>query len=192
MGRLIVNFFEFLLAGITLHFILPTMIDTWDFNINFNGKTALKAIQRQLKELQTRPSRNVAMNLPDSGMALAVVQSAALFLDTPYVYGGTSQSGVDCSGLIFAAYKNVGISLRRVAADQYKYGKIVPSMSQLAAGDLIFFQESWASKPTHVGLCIGSNKMIHASSKLKRVVIRNYDISYYRKRFIGGRRILGR
>lgn len=192
MGRIFVNAFEFILAGITLHFLLPMAIDFWDYQVHLSGNEIFQNLRRQVTSARGHSRNRVPLTLPDSGKAREVVQSAAKYLDVPYVWGGENFSGVDCSGLTFASFGDIGIHLQRSAESQFKIGAFVNSMDDLAAGDLIFFQESWATKPTHVGLCIGGKKMIHASSQLQRVVIRNYDIPYYHRRFIGGRRILGK
>lgn len=192
MGRIFVNAIEFLLAGITLHFMLPMAIDFWDYQVNLSGNEIFQKLRKRVTVARSVQARSTPIALPDSGKAREVIRSAVKYLDVPYVWGGKNYSGVDCSGLMFAAFGDIGIHLQRSAERQFTIGAFVRSMDELVAGDLIFFQESWAAKPTHVGLCIGGKKMIHASSKLQRVVIRNYDINYYRRRFIGGRRILGR
>ena len=85
-----------------------------------------------------------------------VVGIAMQYLGTPYVWGGSSPGGFDCSGLVAYAYAQVGVSLPHNAAAQYSYGTPV-SYSDLQAGDLVFF-----SGLGHMGIYIGGGQFIHA------------------------------
>jgi soluble lytic murein transglycosylase-like protein len=88
-----------------------------------------------------------------------VVNDAKKYLGIPYVYGSTDPSkGLDCSSLVQLVYKDLGISLPRVASDQAKMGTPVASLAQAKPGDLVAF-----NKPVdHIGIYIGNNKMIVA------------------------------
>lgn len=89
-----------------------------------------------------------------------VVGIAAQFVNrTPYVWGGTSPSGFDCSGLVMYCYAQVGVSLPHYTGDQVKYGSTV-SESNLQPGDLLFYGSP--SNPYHVAIYAGSGKMIEA------------------------------
>ncbi len=87
-----------------------------------------------------------------------VVGIAMQYLGVPYVWGGASPSGFDCSGLVMYVYAQVGISLPHSAAAQYEAGTPI-SQSQLAPGDLVFFGDGGIE---HVGIYIGGGSMIHA------------------------------
>jgi cell wall-associated NlpC family hydrolase len=96
-----------------------------------------------------------------SGTVVAALTFAAHQLGTPYVWGGTGDGGFDCSGLAQAAYRSAGITLPRVAQDQFDAGPAVPAGTEVAPGDLVFF----GSGPTgveHVGLYVGAGEMIDA------------------------------
>jgi cell wall-associated NlpC family hydrolase len=92
---------------------------------------------------------------------VAALSYAARQLGTPYVWGGTGNGGFDCSGLVQAAYRSAGVTLPRVAQDQYDAGPAVAAGSAVLPGDLVFF----GAGPTavqHVGLYVGEGEMIDA------------------------------
>jgi cell wall-associated NlpC family hydrolase len=91
----------------------------------------------------------------------SVYKEAEKWLGTPYVWGGESKSGADCSGFVMEVYKKVGVKLPRTAAEQYEYGKSI-DIRNAEMGDLIFFRKS--DKISHVGIYLGANFFIHASS----------------------------
>ena len=118
------------------------------------------------------------------------ISAAKTYLGTPYVYGGTSRSGIDCSGLVYMAAKNSGIaSLPRTSSAQYSYCTKVDKMS-LEAGDLVFFAAS--GKVSHVGIFLGSNKFIHSASEGSKtgVIISTLSESYWKKHYYNGGRII--
>lgn len=113
------------------------------------------------------------------------------FVGTPYVWGGTSPSGFDCSGLMQYTFGKFGIKLPRVTYDQIGQGQAV-SMKGLRPGDLVFFDTDRSVKgPDHVGMYIGGGKMIDAPRPGKNVEIVDMTQGYYADRFMGGRRIAG-
>ncbi|MGA7160364.1 MAG: C40 family peptidase [Bacteroidota bacterium] len=110
------------------------------------------------------------------------------YLGTPYVYGGETKSGIDCSAFTSAVYnQSVNVKLPRTAADQVKEGKPV-SFDQLKFGDLMFFNTTGAN-PSHVGIYIGDDLFAHASEAFG-VTISSIESSYYKKRYTEARRII--
>ena len=97
----------------------------------------------------------------------AVVADAERYLGVPYVWGGESRSGMDCSGLVQQTYKDLGISLPRVAADQQKVGQAVPSLADAQPGDLLFFGQP----AYHVAIYLGNNQLIESPEPGKTVHI---------------------
>lgn len=124
------------------------------------------------------------------------------FYGAPYRSGGASPAGVDCSGLVMAAFQRLGVSLPRSAAEQYATGQAVPR-SGLRFGDVVFFNRycqlsksgpymasmlpsSYVSQICHNGIYLGGGKFLHASSR--GVQISNLDDEVWRLSFMGARR----
>jgi cell wall-associated NlpC family hydrolase len=95
------------------------------------------------------------------GVALAFALSQR---GVPYVWGGESASGYDCSGLAQAAYRAAGISIPRTAQEQFNAGPHLPASAQLQPGDLVFFGTS-TSNVTHVGIVVEGGEMVDAPHK---------------------------
>jgi cell wall-associated NlpC family hydrolase len=113
---------------------------------------------------------------------------AKKLLNIPYSFGGSSIHGIDCSAFVKKVYGMVEINLPRSAREQFSKGTSVDK-EELSVGDLVFFR-TYASFPSHVGIYLGNNLFIHASSKDKKVTIDSLETPYYMKRFIGGKKII--
>ncbi|PNT92672.1 SH3 domain-containing C40 family peptidase [Clostridium thermosuccinogenes] len=120
-----------------------------------------------------------------------IVEYAKKFLGVPYIWGGTTPKGFDCSGLVYYVYKQFGINLPRTSKEQATKGTTV-SKSDLKPGDLMFFDTSGANNGvvTHVGIYIGNGKFIHASNPKSDVKITNVNDSFYVKAYIKSKRVL--
>jgi cell wall-associated NlpC family hydrolase len=111
------------------------------------------------------------------------------FLDTPYKYGGNTDSGIDCSAFTKQVFENsVNIELPRSAREQYSVGGKI-SKEELKFGDLVFFNTRRRNNPGHVGIYLGDNQFAHASRKLG-VTVSTLEEKYYKTRFSGARRVL--
>jgi peptidoglycan DL-endopeptidase CwlO len=115
----------------------------------------------------------------DSDKAARVVQIAMQYVGVPYVWGGSSPSGFDCSGLCRYAYAKVGVSLPHSSAMMYNYGVAV-SRSELKPGDLVFYY----SPIHHVGMYIGGGQMVNATGDHVQVG------AVWKSSYHGARRIL--
>jgi cell wall-associated NlpC family hydrolase len=116
----------------------------------------------------------------------AAVGIAEQYLGVPYVWGGASPSGFDCSGLVMYVYAQLGVSLPHYTVSQYNYPDAVhPSRSQLEPGDLVFF-----AGLGHVGIYIGNNEFIHAPHTGASVEI-DQMTGWYSDEYYGATRILG-
>ena len=115
------------------------------------------------------------------------------FLGVPYVYGGTSSKGFDCSGYTMFIFKHFGISLPHSATSQLNYG-ISVTREELQPGDLVFFRDTnYSTKAaSHVGIYIGNSNFIHASSSRsgKYVCIDSLNEAYHSRVFTVGRRVI--
>jgi LysM repeat protein len=121
-------------------------------------------------------------------IANRIINTAMMFLGVPYKFGGDSpSSGLDCSAYVKQVFGILNIDLPRTAREIYHVGRYIKK-SQLATGDLVFFR-TYARYPSHVGIYLGDNKFIHASSRSKMVTIDDLDFNYYKKRYIGAKRV---
>lgn len=115
-----------------------------------------------------------------------ITETALRYLGVPYVWGGTSFGGVDCSGFVWAVFAKNGIFLPRTADAQYEEGLHIATRD-LRAGDLVFFQ-TYALGASHVGIYLGDGKFVHASSS-NGVRVDHLGEDYYSERYIGARRL---
>ncbi|MDD7363117.1 MAG: C40 family peptidase [Peptoniphilus sp.] len=173
-----------------------------DFQIDPNyldfGEGGVQAAKREVVQQQApqannkpaaAPSTDAAAPKVDGAKAQRVINSAYNKLGTPYVWGGTSAKGYDCSGLVYAVYVNeLGISLPRTSSAQSKVGTQV-SRSNLQPGDLLFFN-TVGSGVSHVGIYIGNDVFIHASSGSAKVRESKLSEKYYSTRFVNATRVL--
>jgi cell wall-associated NlpC family hydrolase len=124
----------------------------------------------------------------DSLAEVGVEPIARTYLSIPYRYGAQSRKSTDCSGFVQQVFREFDIKLPRTAREQYTVGMKVDRAS-LASGDLLFFRTRAKKKyPTHVGIYLGNGKMIHASSRSRKVVISDVNHPYYVKRYVGAKR----
>ena len=129
--------------------------------------------------------------LSASSVADQAVELALSYVGYPYVYGGSSPKGFDCSGFTSYVYKQFGISLNRSAANQLDNGTPV-AMSELLPGDLVLFKKAGtgSKRASHVGIYIGNHQFVHASTYGVGVIVNDLSDAYYTTGFVGGRRIV--
>ncbi|KIL46622.1 hypothetical protein KP77_27490 [Jeotgalibacillus alimentarius] len=127
-------------------------------------------------------------NRAEAASASDLTNYAKRFLGTPYVYGGASPSGFDCSGFVQYVMKNsAGISVPRTSSAQYGVGTSI-SKSNLQAGDLVFFN-TFGSGVSHVGIYIGNSNFIHAHTYKGINIDSINDPYYWGSRYVGAKRV---
>lgn len=130
-------------------------------NLSFGFKEKRFTLLHPLKKL---------LPVPDNILSLAVQ-----FYHCPYLWGGKTAFGIDCSGLVQVVFKVVGIHLLRDAAQQVYHGTVVNFIDEAKPADLIFFDND-EGQITHVGIFMGNGKIIHASGKVRIDSVDNHGI----------------
>lgn len=129
-------------------------------------------------------SNDSSSNVSTSSKGADVLAYAMQFVGYPYVYGGSSTSGFDCSGFPQYVYKHFGVTLNRTAAAQSSNGTAV-SRSNLQPGDLVMF----GSPINHVGIYAGGGRIVHAANPSRGVTTDTINSGYYNTNYVCARRI---
>ena len=146
--------------------------------VDYKTMMKLKSLTEQVLEDRANESRKL--------VRARIVSFSKEYLGKPYVWGASSGKAFDCSGFTMYLFKKFNISLDHTATSQFNSGAKVEK-SKLMPGDLVFFT-TYKAGPSHVGMYIGNNKFIHASSGEDKVTISSLDQNYYSKRYLGARR----
>ena len=135
----------------------------------------------------TTTGQQVTVPVQASGTVQNLLREVEGWYGTPYVYGGTTKSGTDCSGFTQSLYRSIGVEIPRRASRQAVAARNV-SRDGLRAGDLVFFNTS-GSGISHVGIYLGNGYFAHAASS-RGVVRESLSHPYYSTRFVQGGRFL--
>lgn len=115
-----------------------------------------------------------------------IVEYAETFLGVPYVWGGTTPKGFDCSGLVMYVYNHFGINICRTSYEQYHTSVKKISKSELQPGDLVFFTRADTGNDVgHVGIYVGDGMFIHAPRSGKNVEYASLNATYYKNAYVG-------
>lgn len=161
------------------------------YKVIYNGSTGY--IRSDLLALAEAPVYNTKNSVGNAPVVLTVGEKIANyakdFMGVPYVWGGTTPNGFDCSGYTRYVFDQMGYSLKRTAAEQLGNGVSV-SKSELKIGDLVFFRNTYSTSAaaSHVGIYIGNNEFIHAAEG--GVKVTDLDNTYYASRYVGARRVV--
>lgn len=137
---------------------------------------------------RTKESESLLGNWSDPNEPKLLVKVAMGFLGAPYRLGGSSVTGIDCSAFVKKIYQLFNITLPRTAYEQSHVGLRV-ARGELLEGDLLFFNTR--RKLGHVGIYIGNNEFVHASSRKRGVRIDNLNTPYFDRRFVRAVRLKG-
>jgi cell wall-associated NlpC family hydrolase len=154
---------------------------------NFLGKnTPTQNPAVSIKSIMPEPADIKSPANSDKGTA--IIATAKTFIGSPYVWGGETTAGFDCSSFTQYVMKQNGITLPRTAAEQYEVGTPVDK-TNLQIGDLVFFT-TYKPGASHVGFYMGNQQFIHDSSAAKQVTISSLDEDFYKQHYIGARRYI--
>lgn len=141
-------------------------------------------------EYDTYRNPGSAVDPSENPLGSEIAEYAKNFLGCPYVYGGNGPDVFDCSGFVKYVYNQFGYNLNRVASDQLQNGVPV-EMNALQPGDLVFFRSpGTVQAASHVGLYLGDDQFIHASTNKYMVQINTLSTGYYSTIYIGARHII--
>ena len=145
-------------------------------------ETVVTPVQVKDAQLITAPFQEQEKSLSAKGQAMypLIVDFAKRLEGIPYVYGGYTMSGFDCSGFIYFLHTQAGLDITRQSSESYFAQTSVVSIP--AVGDLVFFQNTYKQGISHMGIYIGDNKFIHAGSK--GVEVTSLDSSYWKEHFV--------
>ncbi|CAA6809773.1 MAG: Peptidoglycan lytic protein P45 [uncultured Sulfurovum sp.] len=146
--------------------------------------------QQQENKIIVRRSTNIPniISTPSNQINNNIEKIAKSLLGTDYKYGANGPYQYDCSSFTKHVFSKQGINLPRVSRDQAQRGKFIKA-EQLKKGDLIFFDSKKSTQVSHVGIYLGKDNFIHASSGKDEVTISKLSSNYYRKHFKWGRRV---
>lgn len=150
---------------------------------NKRSKSRLEEGTQKTEEIQS--TQEEGRNNVDLNKMGNIIES---YLGTPYKPGGEAKAGMDCSGLVVAVYRQyAGFKLPH---DTQKLFKLVKRIDKdnLSYGDLVFFSDGWFGV-SHVGIYLGGGKFVHATQELG-VIVSSLDEDYYKKRYVGARRVI--
>ena len=116
-----------------------------------------------------------------------LLRKARSAIGTPYVPGGMSPGGFDCSGFVCWAYKSVGVNLPRTAREQSVVGKRINNVEDMQVGDIVAFRHP--RRGYHTGIYVGDGKFIHSPHRRTTVRINSLDDPYFKGTFLGARRV---
>ena len=132
---------------------------------------------------------NSTASTPANVTGAQILAEAQKYLGTPYVSGGASPSGFDCSGFVYYVLKQLGFSPYRTPADQYTHGTAV-SKDNLKVGDIVFFANTYTSGISHVGIYAGNGQFIHSPNSRSTVSYSDLTSGYWAEHYYGARRMV--
>jgi hypothetical protein len=142
---------------------------------------------RASQEQRFRRSYEAAFDSNDQQSSQQLLRKARSAIGTPYVPGGMSPGGFDCSGFVCWAYKSVGVNLPRTAQEQSVVGQRINNVEDMQVGDIVAFRHP--RRGYHTGIYVGDGKFIHSPHRRTTVRINSLDDPYFKGTFLGARRV---
>jgi cell wall-associated NlpC family hydrolase len=146
--------------------------------------TNKKTSQKESKKTQTQQNDSQTTEFGN-----LIVNTAKQYLGTPYVRGGTTPNGFDCSGFVYYVFNKAGYKLSRSMQEQYNTGTPI-SKKNLKPGDLVFFKNTSGKGMSHVGIYVGDGQFIHSPRTGKVVSYSKLNSSYWSEHYYGACRII--
>lgn len=137
--------------------------------------------------LMSGPQRSAGMGTAPADSS-PLLEFALNHSGVPYKWGGASRDGLDCSGLVVRAARDLGLRLPHSAAELYQFGESVPD-SALQAGDLVFFADTYKPGISHVGIYESGSRFVQSSSGAGKVTVGDLNRPYYQRHYAGARRL---
>ena len=145
-------------------------------------------VPRPFPGAPTPPSAAVTGSKPEPiAIAAPLITAALSYRGVPYRNGGSDPSGFDCSGFVQWVFAQHGLRLPREVHDQYQMGSEI-DRDDVQPGDLVFF-ETVSRGASHVGIALGGDEFVHAPSSRGVVRVESYTSDYWKRRFVGARRM---
>lgn len=151
--------------------------------ITIKNETNNERVNNEIKNANVEQPAIIPLDVSYNGND--IIQQAKSFIGTPYVWGGTSPGGFDCSGFIQYVYKQNDLLIPRTVSDIWNFSEVISSPS---IGDLVFF-ETYQPGPSHMGIYLGEGNFIHAGSSRGVEISNLNDNNYWKTRYLGAKRI---
>ncbi len=180
----------------TLYFYSEEIVDV---KVNGTTEQRKKIIRKEIKATHnyielaammgraTSTTGSLTYTLTANTNAQAIIDTAYKYLGVPYLWGGTTTAGFDCSGLMQHIFSENGIQISRTSREQFANDGVFVPQSELQPGDLVFFQANGVIH--HVGLYLGNGMMLHAPHTGDVVRVSSMETEYYQSQYAGAKRI---
>lgn len=159
---------------------------------NASNKTTTGKSNRAVRVKKDRDATEATESSTNAAFVDNLINDAKSFEGTRYKFGGTTEKGMDCSGLIYAVFKKQDILMPRISRDMATKGVPV-SLKEVINGDLVFFKTSKRNSINHVGLVVETKRgeifFIHSTTS-RGVIISSMEEAYWKKAFVEVRRII--